>query len=95
MVAGLVRGLDHEDAADFAFLLATPIILGAWLYKLSDLLGPNGDGIRGQVLVGSLVAGVAAYISVLFLTRYLRVGTLVPFGIYCLAVGAASAVLVR
>jgi undecaprenyl-diphosphatase len=95
MVAGLVRGLDHEDAADFAFLLATPIILAAGLYKLPDLLGHNGDGVRGQVLVGSLVAGAAAYLSVRFLTRYFRAGTLVPFGIYCLIAGAVSAALVR
>jgi undecaprenyl-diphosphatase len=95
MVAGLVRGLDHEDAADFAFLLATPIILAAGLYKLPDLLGHNGDGVRGQVLVGSLVAGAAAYLSVRFLTRYFTAGTLVPFGLYCLVAGAVSVVLVR
>ena len=52
MVAGLLRGLDHEDAARFSFLLATPIIFAAGVYKLPDLLGHNGDGIRGQVLVG-------------------------------------------
>src|SRR6266516_4782934 len=43
MVAGLLRGLDHEDAARFSFLLATPVILAAGVYKLPDLLGPNGD----------------------------------------------------
>jgi len=41
MVAGLVRGLDHEDAARFSFLLATPIILAAGVYKLPDLLVPT------------------------------------------------------
>ncbi len=87
MVAGLSRGLDHEDAAHFAFLLATPIILAAGVYKLPDLLGPNGDGIRGQVLVGSLVAAVAAYLSVRFLTRWFETRTLTPFAIYCLVVG--------
>ncbi len=87
MVAGLVRGLSHEDAANFAFLLATPIILGAGLYKLPDLLGPNGDGIRGQVIVGSIVAGFAAYFSVKFLTKYFQTKTLMPFAIYCLVVG--------
>ena len=95
MVAGLVRGLNHEDAADFAFLLATPIILGAGLYKLPDLLGHNGDGVRGQVLVGSLAAGVAAYLSIRFLTRYFKFGTLVPFGLYSIVVGVVAAVLVR
>jgi undecaprenyl-diphosphatase len=87
MVAGLARGLDHEDAARFSFLLATPIILGAGLYKLPDLIGHNGDGVRGQVLVGSLAAAIAAYLSVRFLTRYFRFGTLLPFAIYSLVVG--------
>jgi undecaprenyl-diphosphatase len=88
MVAGLVRGLDHEDAAKFAFLLATPIIFLAGVYKLPDLAGHNGDGIRGQVLAGSVVAGLASYVSVRFLTQYFKSKTLTPFGIYCLVVGA-------
>jgi undecaprenyl-diphosphatase len=87
MVAGLARGLDHQDAARFAFLLATPIILAAGVYKLPDLLGPLGNGIRGQVLVGSLVAGVAAWLSVRFLTRWFTTRTLTPFAIYCLLAG--------
>lgn len=87
MVAGLLRGLDHEDAARFSFLLATPIILAAGVYKLPDLLGPNGDGVRAQILVGSLAAGLAAYLSVRFLTRYFRTRTLLPFAIYSLVIG--------
>jgi undecaprenyl-diphosphatase len=94
MVAGLVRGLDHEDAARFSFLLATPIILAAGLYKLPDLVGQNGDGVRGQVLVGSIAAGLAAYGSVRFLSRYFRTGTLLPFAAYCLVVGAIGLVRV-
>ncbi len=89
MAAGLVRGLDHEDAARFSFLLATPIILGAGVYKLPDLLGPNGQEVLGQVLAGSVAAAVAAYLSVRFLTRYFTTRTLTPFAIYCLAVGGA------
>jgi undecaprenyl-diphosphatase len=87
MVAGLARGLDHEDAARFSFLLATPIILAAGLYKLPDLLGPNGDGVRVQILAGSIAAAAAAYVSVRFLTRYFRLGTLTPFAVYCLVIG--------
>ena len=87
MVAGLIRGLDHEDALKFAFLLATPIILLAGVYKIPDLTGPLGNGIRGQVLAGSVVAGVASYLSVRFLTRYFKTRTLTPFAIYCLLAG--------
>ncbi|MFC4044459.1 undecaprenyl-diphosphate phosphatase [Dactylosporangium siamense] len=87
--AGLLRGLSHEDAARFSFLLATPVILAAGVLKLPDLFGPLGDGIRGQVLVGSLASGAAAYLSVRFLTRYFEKGTLTPFAIYCVAAGLA------
>ena len=92
MVAGLAQGLDHEDAANFSFLLATPVILAAGLYKLPDLLGPNGAGVGGQVLAGSIAAAIAAYLSVRFLTRYFRTGTLLPFAVYSLIVGTLAVI---
>jgi undecaprenyl-diphosphatase len=70
--------------------LATPAILGAGVLKIPDLLGPLGNGIRGQVVPGSVLAGIGAYLSVRFLLRYLRTRTLTPFGVYCLIAGAAS-----
>ena len=90
MVGGLVRGLDHEDALKFSFLLATPVILAAGLLKIPSLFGSAGANIHGQVLVGALVAGLAAYASVRFLTRYFTTRTLTPFAIYCLLAGVAS-----
>jgi undecaprenyl-diphosphatase len=92
IVAGLRRGLPREDAARFAFLLATPVILAAGALKIPDLLGPLGNGIRGQILLGSVLSGIGAYLSVRFLLRYLRTRTLTPFGIYCLIAGLASVV---
>ena len=62
--AGLARGLDHSDSARFAFLLATPIILAAGVFKLPDLLGHNGDGVRGQALVACAAAAVTAVFTV-------------------------------
>lgn len=88
MVGGLVRGLDHEDAAKFAFLLATPVILAAGVLKLPSLAGPAGAHIHGQVIAGALTAGIAAYLAIRFLTRYFTTRTLTPFAIYCLAAGA-------
>lgn len=87
LVAGLVRGLDHEDAARFSFLLATPVILAAGLLKIPSLFTESGKAILGQALVGSIVAGIAAYLSVRFLTKYFERRTLKPFGIYCLIFG--------
>jgi undecaprenyl-diphosphatase len=92
MVTGLLRGLDHEEAARFSFLLATPVIFAAGVYKLPDLAGPLGDSIRPQVLVGSLCAGLAAFVAVRFLTRWFHTRTLTPFAVYCLVVGVISIV---
>ena len=90
MVGGLWRGLDHEDAARFAFLLATPPILAAGVLKLPSLAGTAGAHIHGQVILGVVVTAVTAYLSVRFLVRYFQTRTLTPFAIYCLAFGAAS-----
>ena len=92
MVAGMFRGLSREDAARFAFLLATPVILAAGVLKVPDLTGPLGNGIRGQILVGSVLSGVGAYLSVRFLVRYFQTRTLTPFAIYCVVFGLASVI---
>jgi undecaprenyl-diphosphatase len=94
MTTGLVRGLDHEDSARFAFLLATPIILAAGVLKISDLTGPLGNGLRPQALVAMVVTGVSALLSVRFLMRYFKTRTLTPFGIYCLGFGTFMAIYI-
>jgi undecaprenyl-diphosphatase len=92
MVGGLWRGLSHEDAARFAFLLATPVILAAGVLKVPDLTGHLGNGIRGQILVGSALSFVGAYVSVRFLMKYFQTRTLTPFAIYCFVVGLGSVI---
>jgi undecaprenyl-diphosphatase len=92
MGAGLVRGLDHSDSAHFAFLLATPVILAAGLFKLPELLGHLGDGIRGQAIVGCATAAVTAVFAVAFLVRWFKTRTLIPFAVYCLVFGGAMVI---
>jgi undecaprenyl-diphosphatase len=92
MVTGMARGLSREDAARFAFLLATPVILAAGALKVPDLLGPLGHGIRGQILLGSVLSGLGAYVSVRFLVRYFQTRTLYPFAIYCFVFGLLSVI---
>jgi undecaprenyl-diphosphatase len=88
MSAGLVRGLNNEDAAKFSFLLATPPILAAGVLKFGDLTGPLGDGgVRGAAVVAAIAAAVTAVFTVHFLMRYFKHGNLRPFGIYCIVFG--------
>jgi undecaprenyl-diphosphatase len=93
MVTGLLRGLSRQDAARFSFLLSAPVILAAGALKVPDLMGPLGNGIRGQVLAGSILSGVGAYLSLRFLVRYFRQSRpLTPFGVYCLLAGIGSVI---
>jgi undecaprenyl-diphosphatase len=89
MSTGLVRGLDNSDAARFAFLLATPPILLAGLYKIPDLTGSLGNGVRGQAVIAAIAAAITAIVTVHYLTRYFKTRNLIPFGIYCIVFGGA------
>jgi undecaprenyl-diphosphatase len=75
----MFRGLSREDVVRCSFLLSAPVILAAGVLKIPDLFGPLGAGIHGQVLAGSLLAGLGAYFSVRFLVRYFsKAGSLAP-----------------
>ena len=87
MGGGLLVGLSNEDAARFAFLLATPIIGAAAVLKLPELFGSQGNGVRGQALVGALCAAVTAYFAVRFLMRYFETKRLTPFAVFCFVEG--------
>jgi undecaprenyl-diphosphatase len=89
MGGGLLAALSNEDAARFAFLLATPIIGAAAALKLPDLFGASGDGVRGPALVGALCSAATAYFAVRFLMRFFHTNRLTPFAWYCLIAGIA------
>jgi undecaprenyl-diphosphatase len=94
IVGGLLRGIDHEGAAHFSFLIATPIILGATVLEVPKLL--HGDVPAGTFHLAALaavVAGVTALASTAFLMRYFRAHdglALNPFAFYCLIIGVGS-----
>ena len=98
MVAGLVRGLHHEESARFSFLIATPIILGAGVHQLPKLLhAPDAGGdLLQTAIIGGLVAGVTAFIAIWGLMKYFKgndAKALDPFAWYCWVAGAGSLAL--
>lgn len=88
MGGGLLVGLSNEDAARYSFLLATPIILAAAVLKLPELLGSQGNGVRGPALVAGLCAALTTFFAVKFLLRFFQSNRLTPFGVYCIGLGA-------
>jgi undecaprenyl-diphosphatase len=90
---GLLAGLRHEEAARFSFLLATPVILGAGVVEVPQLLS-SGVPVA-EYLAGAVLSGLAAYASARFLLRYFRSGRLDPYGLYCIAAGLISLALLH
>ncbi len=92
---GLLVGLDHEAAARFSFLLATPVIFAAAVLKLSELALSGQSNVLGPIIAGAFASAIAAYLSVKFLTKYFKSHTLMPFALYCVVFGVVSIVMVR
>jgi undecaprenyl-diphosphatase len=92
MAGGYLAGLDHEDAARFSFLTATPIILGATVLEAPKLLHAH-QSLGPLSLLAGAVAGVTAFISVWLLMRWFKtheVRGFTPFAVYCWLAGAGS-----
>jgi undecaprenyl-diphosphatase len=99
IVGGLLRGINHEGAAHFSFLIATPIILGATVLEVPKLMQEHvPQGVLAMSALAAVVAGVTALLSTALLMRYFRQHdswALNPFAYYCfLAGGLSLAVLV-
>ncbi len=94
IVGGLLRGINHEGAAHFSFLIATPIILGATVLEVPKLMHEHvAQGVLGISIVAAVVAGVTALLSTAFLMRYFRQHdswALNPFAYYCVLAGGIS-----
>ena len=92
IVAGVVAGLKHEEAARFSFLMGAPIILAANVYEAPKLL-KEGATLGPMAVLSGIVAGVVAYLSLAFLMRYFQkheFEAMSPFAYYCWAAGAVS-----
>lgn len=89
-----MNGLSHENAARYAFLLATPIIFAASALKVPVLFTQDQANLL-PALLGALCAAFTAYLSVRFLVKYFKAQTLRPFAAYCIAAGAFAFLLLR
>lgn len=86
MIAGNAAGLTTEKAAEFSFLLGTPIILAAGVLELPKLF--HAPDQLADAALGGVLTAIAAYLSIRFLMRYFEGrGRLASFGVYCVLAG--------
>jgi undecaprenyl-diphosphatase len=90
MTAGRALGLTREAAARFSFLLSTPIIVGAGLFKIKDL--SSGD-LNVAFLTGVVSSAVVGFIAIGFLLRYLAERSFAVFAWYRFIIGFAVIIL--
>lgn len=82
---GLLRGVEREAAATFAFLLSVPALIGAFVYGVLALERYDAEAVT--MLVGMATAFVVGIASIDVLLRVVRAGGLWAFGAYCAVVG--------
>jgi undecaprenyl-diphosphatase len=93
--AGLFRGLERGDATRFAFLLSTPIILGAGVKTLLDARKLSGLTAELDIVaIGFAVSFLSGLAAVAFMVRYLRTHSLTIFVVYRVALAIVILVAV-
>ena len=88
IVTGLWRKVDRAKAAEFSFLLALPVILGATVLKLKDVFEALPSSAEGwSLVVGTATAYGSGYVAIRVLLDIVRRGKLDRFAYYCWVVG--------
>jgi len=90
MTAGFWMGLKHEESARFSMLLATPIIAGAGILEVPKLIKSTSHDLLQTSLIGGIVAGIFAFISVYILMTWFKkkeINAMRPFAYYCWIAG--------
>lgn len=85
--AGLFAGVKPLAAAEYSFIMVIPAIIGAVVFKFSDLVSLNTD-MLGQYLIATLVAFLSGLLAVYVILEFIRKGKFKYFGFYCLIIGA-------
>ncbi len=87
ITAALMIGLTREAAARFSFLLSIPIILGAGLIKLKDLMESTHPVQWEAMIGGTLISAISAYIIIAVFLKWISSIGMAPFAWYRFALG--------
>jgi undecaprenyl-diphosphatase len=84
IAGGMTRNMDRPSAARFSFLMSIPVMLGAGVVSLSDVLKvPDLASFVPKILVGIVVALLVGYLSIHWLLGFLTKRSFYWFALYC------------
>jgi len=89
---GLALGLARKSAAEFAFLLSLPVILGATAVSVGDAVAAGASSGLALAL-GTIAAFGSALPAIALLMRVVTAGTLYRFAYYCWGAGIVALVV--
>lgn len=95
ITAGLFLGYKRTDAAEFSFLLSIPVILGAVVFGLKDIIGQKINDVEMAVLItGFIFAFLSGVIAIKFLLSFVKRFTYLIFVIYRILLGSIILALI-
>lgn len=88
IAGGMTRNLNRSSAAHFSFLMSVPVMVGAGVLAIKDLLAmPTTEGFLLPLAVGFITALISGYLAIRWLISYLSKHSLFIFAGYCLVLG--------
>jgi len=87
MTIGRLLGVKREAVAKYSFMLSSPIVLGATIYKFSDFV------FDASFVIGVLFSAIVGFIVIKFLLDYLKRGSFKAFAIYRVIIGTVVIVI--
>jgi undecaprenyl-diphosphatase len=90
ITTGRLLGIERQDAANFSFLMATPIIAGAGLHEMPKIVH---GGINAIVIGGFVSSAIFSLIAIAALVSFVRTRTYKPFAWYRIAIAIFVAVV--
>jgi len=84
---GVIQGLKRNEAARFSFLMSIPVMFGAGILSVKDLLAvPDLNHFLPVLLIGFITSGIVGYFSIHWLLYFLNKKSLVVFSVYCVII---------
>jgi undecaprenyl-diphosphatase len=94
IAGGLLRKLKCEEAAKFSFLMSIPVMLGAGVMSINDLVNiPDLSTFLPLLIVGFVAAGIVGFLSIHWLLQFLNKNKLSYFSIYCVILSIITLVV--